>query len=501
MFNKLIIILTLCLAFSLITTAEGTAQRRGFVQELERFDREFERVKELVNSFSNDRARQSLQEARTLRNAADEAFRNGRLTEAGSKLKLAFGKLAVAAKVTLDGPAKRWRNRLEELLSRAEHEVLGCNHEEAQRILQEAKTQRDLAEHAAAALDVRKAIEHFRVAETAARRALQLIQSLQDKIREERYRFEVLRDRAQELVEKSSNARAKQIFRQAIKLAVSAEEALHGCRIEVAKKFYNQSVMLLLRAMDLARGDSKETINQVEAAFFRLRELMEATTECVRNSSRPQAKLLLERARRFANEAELAAKNQHRYQALWKIELAENMLRRACRISKGRGGQKISARIARQIENAKMDIAETRRNVDADFEKDAAVLIKMAEFTIRKAEQAASAGFNRFALASVLATQRFLTKAQRMLRTPETNPISQENIRIKLIQLDEAIAESEARIQPTSQEWNRRFLNGAKDIRKFVDDSVQKGNYRAADEAIRVAFELVKKSWRNLPKD
>lgn len=499
-FSKLFI---LCLIMSFLPSSYVLGQvSSNFEKRLKTFDREFGRVTELVRSLGkSDRAIQLLTEARNFRIDAENSFRNGRPREADAKLNAAFSKLTMAAKVTLEGPAKRWRNRVEELLRRAEHDVLGCNHKEAQRLLRDAKNSQQKADAAASKMNLAKAIEHLRIAEILAKRALKMIQALQERIQEERVRFEALRERAQNLVEHSSNRRAKRVYDKAMGLAVSAEEALHGCKVELAKRLYNQSIMLLLRAMDLARGDSREAIKQADVALFRLRELIEESRDCVQNSVRPRAKQLFERARRLASEAELAVKNHQNYSALWKIELAKNMLQRVCRISQGDDRGKISGRITREIENAKLDISEARSKLSNDGSEDAVVLLRMAEFTLRKAEHASAAGFERFALEAVLATQRFLSKAQRITRGQAPNALSKERVLFKLAKLDESISDSEARIVDSGKEWNLRFLNGAKDIRGLVDESIRKGNYRAADVTMDVAFELVRKSFKNLPKN
>jgi hypothetical protein len=325
--------------------------------------------------------------------------------------------------------------------------------------------------------------------------ALDLVGRPTASIEEERRRFEILRQRAQEMVEAGADKRAAGIFQQALKMSESAEQAFLNGENQLAKRFYNQAILLLLRAMDLAKGTSLEAVNQVEVALFRLREEIDHSKDVTVS---PRANLLVERARRFAVEAELASKAGRSYEALWKIDLADNMLRRAHRLSEGRGGARLANKIQEEIENTKLDIAELQNSLTLESSADAEILLNMAHFAVIKAEQSASAGFDRVALEAILAAQRFLTKAERILNSPETEAISKERIESRLAQLDEAISELENRLELAKDEWNRRLLEGAKEIRDLSAQSIQQGNYRAADEGIQVAFELIRKSMKHV---
>lgn len=506
MFEKIIKFSLTFFISTWILTAAGFGQTRGdLMRGIERLDRNIEMVRELVRSFDNTQAQELLNNAQRLRHEAVTHIGNNQFGLAAGKIKQAFSLLEQAVKITLDGPIRRLRSELEELLQKAEHLVLGSRQKEAERILQEAKLNGNAAEMALSARQVNKAVEHYRVAITLAQRAIDLVNRSgnknSDRIQEERRKFEDLRDRTRDLVNKSDNDQAWKIFQQAMKMAKSADEALHNGNFELAKKFYNQSVLLLLRAMDLASKDSPATVDRTEMEVFRFRELIESTQGDIVNSGKPRANLLFERARRFAREAELAAKEGRNHEALWKIGLAENMLRRARRIAQATIPTDYSDRISQEIEDTKAEISEARAELSFDAPKDAGILIDMANFAVTKAEQASAAGLQRVALEAVLAAQKFLTKAERILSEQQTASISKEKTTVRLQQLDEAIAESEHQVLQSKQDWSIQMLQSAKEIRGLAVTSLENGNYQAANEAIQVAFELVRKSLKNLPKE
>jgi tetratricopeptide (TPR) repeat protein len=492
--------------WSLLVPSSGVSQtRRELITALERLNRDIERVKELVLSFNNDRAIEFVKKAQKLRDEAVSALQKREIVVAAAKIKLANSLLEQAVRITLEGPIHRLRSRLEELMRQADNLVLGSHHKEAERILREAKANQEAAKKAFARKKINQAVEHYRVAIALTQRAMKLVKksvvSVKDRFLEQRQKFELLLIRAREVVEKSHNRRAKQIFDQARKLASSAEEAFRNRNFELARKLYNQSVLLLLRAMDLASGEAPAVADRANIAFDRLTNLIEDSREVIANSKRPRAQKLFERAIRVKREAELAVKEGRRYEALWKVELAENLIQQAHRIAGGRITSRFSTKISQEIENTKNDIAEFQRVVAKDAPKDVIVLLNMAKFVINRAERAYAAGFNRLALENVLAAQRFLTKAERIVRYQEPSTLSKERIALRLNQLNEAIDEAEKKVVEDNQKWNRQLIKSAKDIRRIAVESFQAGNYQASDEAIQVAFEILRKSLKKLPEN
>ena len=355
------------------------------------------------------------------------------------------------------------------------------------------------------ALQVNRAVEHFRVAITLAERAINVLHHSgnldRDRILEEKRKFETLRNRASELVRNTNNNQAKRIFQQALKVARKAEEAFRNGNFKLTKKLYNQTVLLLLRAMDLASVDAPVNLNQAEVALFNLKQLIEESAQPIANSGKPRPKMLYERAKRFANEAEIANQNGRRNAALWKIELAENMVQRARRLALGGQNRQFSGKISKEIENTKKEILQVRQNITLDSPKDAEMLIRMSETLINKADQAAKTGPNRVALEAVLAAQKFLAKAEIINKDQESAQISNQKLAIRFGQLDAALSEAESVVNSAGKAWNRQLIKSAKESRQISHQSYQKGNLSAANEGIQVSFELIRKSLKNLPKN
>lgn len=493
MMHKTFFKIALVLLLLGIFMPQQLAAQNDFEGQLRRFDRFLERVRNVVTSFNNLRGIQLVNEAEALRNSAGRDFQNRDFDEAQRKIKMAMAKLELALKVTLDGPIRRLRSQVDALLQRAEQEVLGRNHKEAERLIEEARNNRAAAEQALKSRQIQKAVEHFRVAKNLAQRALDMVDAATDKIAEERRKFEALRERARELIERSDDERARQIFNQAMRLGQQAEDAVREGNYTLAKKFYNQSVLLLLRAIDMVPSESVNSVDRVEVELFRLRESLERAHPVVSDAAGSRANLLYERAKRFASEAEVSLKEGRNNEALWRISLADKMVQRALRMARSGSASAVSDKIAHEIENTRNDIELVRESQNVDAPADAEVLLGMSESMLQRAERAAAAGQSRLALEAVLISQRFLTRADKMLLEPASSEVSKQIVTTRLAQLDAAISDAESTIDP-AETWNRRLLENAQDLRQFAYDSLQKGHLNAAHEGIQVAFELLRKS-------
>ncbi len=478
--------------------------RADIARQVQRLDRELQRIGELANSFDNKRAQELVAKAQTLRKEAVELAHQNLLVQAGAKIKIAFSLLEQAAKLTLRGPVRRLRSELEELLRRGEDQISRRHHPEAQRVLDKAQKNRDAAERAVSEVKVAKAVEFFRVGISLASRAISLANQSGhtdvDVIVDIKRKYESLLERARDVVGSSANDRAKQILFQAENLAKSAEQAYRNHNQDLAKTLLNQSTMLLLRAMDLTSGESHDSINKAEVSLFRLRSEMDKVEPVIAASKNPRAKILFERAKRFEGEAAQAMQNDRGHKAVWKIELGLNLVQRAKRMALKKSSPHFSNRIDQEIESTKEEIATARGTLNAGASKDARILLEMSQFAISKAEQASAANLKRVALEAVLASQRFLSRAEQLLDTQDSGNVAGGQVQLKLNQLNAAIAESEESILSSTNGLSLALLQSAKEIRKLSEESLLKGNYAAANEGIQVSFELLRKSLKNASK-
>ncbi len=482
-----------------VTVESGLAQNcEGVARKVQRLDRTLQRVGEMARSFDFKRAVDLVMAAKEKRDRAVNLVKQGRCVAANAVVDAAFADLENASRLLLNSPVERLRRELKECFRRADDVVLRSRNKQAVRLLDKAKKNSEVGEQDWRAGKVEKAVEQFRVAKQLCEQAIQAASQTRDVVTDIRNKFDALRERARDAVEKSRDPVARRTYDQALALARKADESWRSGNPALARRLLNQGTLLLLRTLDLASGTSPTLVNQTQASLFRLQDLIEQAADEIRGSRQQRALTLFERARRFAGEAETAIQTGQTNEALWKIELAENMVRRAQRLARSNTGPQLGSKIAQEIENTSMDLEAVESQAPPDAPRDVDFLLRMAQVALTKAEQAANAGMNRVALEGILASQRFINRAERVLDTRELDSDSQQ-IQLRLSQLDAAIAESETRVREAAQDWSMRLLENAKEFRQLAQESYDSGNYSAASEAIQVSFELLRKSVKNIP--
>src|SRR3990172_2129898 len=390
--------LVFLLLFQLFANQVVSAQKRDdLTRELQRLEREIERVGSVVALFNHEKATELVLRAKQLYDEAVDDAQNKRFAAAEIKIRAAFALLERAAKIAIDtftGTINRLRSRLLELLRKADYLISKSNNKDAERLLNQAKKNQLAADDAVSAMKYARALEHFRVAVNLAEQCIKMLEkspsNTTDVILDEKRKYENLLERAREIIENSQNSQAKQTYQNALIYAKDAENSYRNGRIVLARKLFNQSILLLLRAMDLASATTPAATDQTTDKFYRLRDMISQSRDEILQSNKPRAKLLFDRAVNLLNEAESAAREGRNQEAIWKVELAETFLRRAQRIIQTQPNEQLSDKITQEIANTKSDIATLRGEVDTDTSMDVQILLRMAEFSITKAEQAAN---------------------------------------------------------------------------------------------------------------
>lgn len=491
----------------------GFAQDRTDVEKLlQELDFRIERLINFLTVSGNDRALEMVLKAQQLREEAVADAKDKRFTLAVAKIRAAVSLLDRAEEIaikTFAGTVGRLRNRISERFTQAEQLVSNTRQREAQRLLEQAKNNYNSAERAFGTKRYERSFEHYNLALTLVNKAITLAKSFSntgdaDVLAEEKRKFENLKERAANLVERSQSHLARQTYQNALTTAHNALAAYSNGRKSLAKKLLDQASLLLLRAINLASTDRGVSVSDVgiEDKFVRLRDFIEKSRDLIEQSDKPRPKILFNRASNILNQAQTLARAGKNPEALGKLKLAENLVRRAIRIAQDNGRRNFSSNIFQQIENTKNEISWAKANIQTDSPADAKILLNVAEAAINRAQRAANAKTNRLALESILVAQRFLTRAEKVLNEGGSSNIEQKNVEQQLGQLDAAIVEAENRIANfTNETWNRQLLRSARDLRNVAAESVGKGNFIAANEAVQIAFDLIRKSLRNVPKN
>jgi hypothetical protein len=498
--------LQLFIAFLMLFSATTVlAQRLPNVEaRLAELDRHLEFARAIVTSFNDPRALELLEKALVERDKARVAIGARRLQQAITHLKLARSFAEQAIKLTLEGPVARFRTRLEELIRRAESMVIGSGHRQAERFLQKAKENQRRAFDFLRARNIGRAIEHYRFSEKLARQAIELIErrgrTPRSAVELARDQYDRLRQRTHEAVVKSGNANAERLYQQALKRGRSAQQSFVRGRLGLAAEHFNQAIRLFNRALEVAGAFRGQIDVRLDGELKTLDELISSARHRSEDRGEVRGRILLDRAEQLRREAEQAAHAGDSRRARWKINVARSLVARALKIIEG-SPEKPGDRLREELRRLRDDIRELRREAESQGYGEALELVDLAEKAAVRAENFLRQERPRLSLEAVLVGNRFLLAAERLLRRGEIEEASEEALRRRLGQLNEAIAEIERRLVSSDDPWQQTLLEQAKEARERAERALANNQRVVARINISIGFEAIRKIVRTFEGD
>ncbi|MDZ7261639.1 MAG: hypothetical protein ONB05_05990 [candidate division KSB1 bacterium] len=488
-----LIIIPLFLAFVWQSAFSQILPRERVQLALERLDEQLTFAREMVLFFDGELAKDLLRRAEELREAAEINLNNGRLLLAMRRIKRAQEVIDQALKVSLEESAQKMR----ELLKRAQDIVPGSHHEEAERLLREAKDHQDKAIMAFRNQRTQEALEHYRQAVFLAEKSMELVQGKsrdnEKGFNEEKQRFRELLERAKEMVQASQNEEAKKVLRQAMKQAQETKEALDQGNFQLAIEGYHKATRLLLRAIDLAGGD----VRNIEASAWNevtvLEELIRSTQEKIEGSKNERALFLLERALILQQEAQQALAAKEYQVALRQAGLARNFMGRALRVLDTRVPE-LKPRTEQELNQLQQDLKEIATKVKATPDKEAHQLIDLAQKNADLAEQACKNEKYQLARERIWVANRFLFTADVLALGSQQTEVVKDKIEARIQNFDDLLAGVKTQIENSHQELALELLQQAQAMRQEAEKALKDEHLNIAKECLDVALELIRKS-------
>lgn len=472
--------------------------------ELARLDRLLETARQVLNAYNSTEGRDFLTKAETLRKDIDQRISQRRYREAQLLVREALAYAERAIKLALEGPVQRLRVQCEELLRRAETEVLNSGNREAQRLLQEAKKNRDLGEQAGRAQNL-KAIEYYQISIALAERALKLAAGRgpvslapAEMLNRARDYYSNLEEQAAEGLRACASPLAQRLHHQAQKQIQSAEEAYGRGEVALAQQFYNGATRLLLRAIDLCRPQAAQDDETVKKGLLALRESINAAEEELARREDPRGRALLDWARRLALEAEAALSAQQPLRAWRRLERARFLVERAQR-NTAAAPVDIRQQCESELQQLLADVNEAEAEIKAGQNAEAQSLLELA----RKAHAEAGRICNRPAatlpgLAAFRMLLRmghqFLLQAEILSQDGGAANISRSVLQQRLQELDATLTEMRTNIPDDAASFAPILVMQAASLRDRAQSAYQRGYFVVAMETSAMALELLREA-------
>lgn len=497
------IFLSLLLVVFVAETAH--AQRPGEVAawraDFERLKRLAETAREVLSAYPHDQAQKHLAEAEAMIQKIDAKIAAQDYTLIAQLIRNAIMQVETALKLALNPALQRSYNRLQELMQRAESEVLGSGNREAIRLAQEARKHKLQGEQIGR-MQSFQAIQQFQIAITLLERALRLVGhnpggdgSPVDLAQRAREYFQDLERQLQERLPHCDRTAAQRLLEQARRLFLLAEEAFRKGDYATAQKLYNNAVRLMLRALNLCPIQNQD-LGQFQTELATLRDMLAAAEERTSTNNDPRDRALLDWARKMLLEAEAAWVAQKPLEAFRRLERARRLIERVLR-DKSQKAVDYQEQCEAAMLQLRADLAEVEAEVKAAQRAEAQNLLELAQKAAAEAEKiCAHQPHTLLSLAAFRASLRLghqlLLQVETMLQ--DAQPPSQERAAVqqRLQQLDATMSEVRSNLAEGQKENARALFEQAVTLRERAQAAFDREQFYLSAELCNFAFDLLR---------
>ena len=500
----------LLIAFFLFGHAADLQAQGRLIQEvraeLEMLNRQIEIARDVLAVFPNEQGEKILQQVRELRDEAAKILTsaapgNRQILEARQKIKSALALVESLIRRGLERPVEQLRTRLEELMRRAENEVIGSGNREAERLVHEAKKHQQLGIENLARHGLR-GLEQFRIAIGLLERSLNLVHGRGrpnvDRIQRARDYFQDLESQFRDAIAVCDNPAAHRIHNQGQKQARAAEDAYLKGEYLIAQQFYNDATRLLLRAIDMCRTG----IQDLPQAGERLRNQLSALTSDIAAAEKQidpgdeRGFIIIERTKRMAREAETALLKNRNDDAWRFLQRGRLLLERALRLRKRDAGSVAGQcnSILEQLQSDIRDLDEEERqspNVEARSlialaSKSQSVAASLCEKSNTSPQSVAT--FRMM----IRGSHQLLLQAEALLQEASEPAPERAILEQRLRQLDATIEEVRSDIEDDPTGFGKTLVDQAIQMRNQATAALKVGQLNVSMEASNVALDLLR---------
>ncbi|MBN2410345.1 hypothetical protein JXQ31_01560 [candidate division KSB1 bacterium] len=477
---------TFLLFLLLVNSLPAQSERSDF----QKLNNRITTAKELLRTFPDPQAKLLVQDAEKQRNEAISLYNSNRKRLAVARIKTALALVNRAIDLLSRVPLERLKEQVDELIRKAEQLSIGENSKEAERLLQQAKQNRNRSVTAFQRRDNWKAMEHLRVAKFYAEKAVSILQgpkgNIQENLNDEKLRYEELLQRAREIVFSCNNDQAHKLLNQALNQFQNIRRALQNGNYQIALNLYYSNTRLLLRAIDLCQGQEYSLREQAVEELELFGDLLASAREQPTLNGNRQNTFILQRASRLYQQADDAIKAENFAMAIRHTTMGKAVL---SRLWGGESSQSLPEKTEQELEQLRAEIETIKSNAEILDDKQKGPLLRAAESSAADAERFLARGRVRLALESIFAGNRFLSAID--AGDKQKSDIDAVRLRENLARLKDAIILLENSEQ--KDESTEPLLQEAGKMLQKAQSALDKNQLELANEYIKLGNDLINK--------
>lgn len=512
------------MAFVMMPTGTA-AQDRDPSSDLSVSDQAINLVKQRLDfliavnrEFPDQKLEQYIGEIEVHIQRAETAIANRQSRIAKLEIAAAQQLIKLAAQVVLRGPLTSLREQLEEKIRQLEQLLQRSFRQDVQKLLQNAKKNKEQAELALRSGNQTKALELFRIALSDAEKALSLISSVggDDLVRgfyEEKANFEQLAHRLQDSnnnrLAASSTDRSQnfclELYKQAVDQQKKAESAFSRGEFKQAIDLYRWGTRLLLRAIDLCQptdtpADAVATGNLERLAadeLHRTKEMLDSVQDNLDADQTSQTQQIYRRANRVYADAVRSYQSGQYRNAIGKVNLTKLILNRLRRMT-GESMQRPSDRLDQEIDLLQNLIGNLEGQIESANRPIAKRILTMARQYLDEGVTANEAGRPLLATARLFAATKFALGAKALL----SNDVSLSNLAEESLSafglFEQKHNEIQGRLSGHSDEFAGAWLAMETEIYQYALQARDAGRYPLLLQNSRIGLEILQDLERRL---
>ena len=447
----------------------------------EQLNNKIKTAQELLRLFPDEQAKQLVESAISQRDQGLQEFRRGRNKESGARLQAAISLVDRAIEMLSRVPVERIREQVDDLLRQAEILVVTQNNARANRLLQQARNNRQAAQESERNQQMRKAMEHYRIAKFYAERSISIVNLTgnnlnRQTIEDEKNRYDELYNRAREQTSECDNPQAQKMVEQAEEQYQDIQQAIRNGNYKLALNLYYSNTRLLLRAIDLCRGMGYSLQEDAVEAVEMLGEMVQSATDGQNTNN--QGAFVMSRVEKLYQQASQAL-DEGRFQiALRQAQLGRKVLERVWNTDEQ---PSLDSQVREELDRLNQEIDKTNDTGAANQ-----ALLKAAGNSAKEAERLLTAGRVRMALEMIYAGNRMVSLSQ---SGGSAESVTRDVLNARMEQLAGKIENARSLGHANSE-----FIEMASKMLENANQASDRNQARLSLEYIKIGEELIEKA-------
>ncbi|MBN2013214.1 hypothetical protein JW960_28045 [candidate division KSB1 bacterium] len=421
--NKIIHIFLALITLILVLPILAPAQElRNLQLQYEQARKQLEFARDVYASYPITTGRTLLVEAEKNLETARAFWESGQYLRSRRHLETAIMLIERALGQILREPIQLQRERLDELIERAENLVGRGSNPNAEKFIQQAKDHRSRAIRAFSSQQYQLALEQFRYATYMANKAVEIATQQSDnileRVRDEEARLEELFERARKAIEERDNPAAQKFYQLAERQQQQIERLKSSRNYDQVIEHINQATRLLLRAIDIASDNKKQIELRVFDDVIALDELIENLNNSIEStgeSNNTRIDFLLDRIYSLQQQAHQALEEQKYQECQFHTRMARKLVERALQIASRKNPRQYEQRVYDELDQLEISIDNVRQKLSSSTQPEAEEMLNMAERISNRAKQFADRNNIAAALANIAVSNQILLKTEALI--------------------------------------------------------------------------------------